>query len=159
MSGPHQTRATVSRPAAAGGGSAGFIAGRRLLRAVARLRPRREDGVALMLTLGILSRTGGLNRLHPAFHALQTDAAVAGGNRGGPLLDIEGRLMGVLLDVNDTDGRGYQLRAKGSYEGNAGLGFALPMRQLRALNDRMLRDIGVSRSEIPFIATQNSDEG
>jgi len=52
---------------------------------------------------------------------------VAGGNRGGPLVDIEGRLMGVLLDVNDTDRRGYFSRGRGSYLGNAGLGFAVPL--------------------------------
>ena len=89
------------------------------------------------VTLGILSRTGGLKRLHPAFQALQTDAAVSGGNRGGPLLDIDGRLLGMLLDVNDTEGRGYQLRAKANYEGNAGLGFALPIEQLRTILPRL----------------------
>jgi S1-C subfamily serine protease len=110
------------------------------------------------VTLGILSRTGGLKRLHPAFHALQTDAAVAGGNRGGPLLDIDGRLMGMLLDVNDTDGKGYQLRAKGSYEGNAGLGFALPMRQLRALLPRLEKG-HVLRTPFLGVSTRPAEKG
>jgi S1-C subfamily serine protease len=110
------------------------------------------------VTVGILSRTGSLKRLHPAFHALQTDAAVAGGNRGGPLLDIDGRLMGMLLDVNDTDARGYQLRAKGSYEGNAGLGFALPMRQLRALLPRLEKG-HVLRTPFLGVSTRPAEQG
>lgn len=35
----------------------------------------------------------------------------------------------------------------------------LQMRQLRSLDNRMLKDIGVARSEIPYVVTQNGKEG
>jgi S1-C subfamily serine protease len=89
------------------------------------------------VTVGILSRTGALAQLHPAFEALQTDAGVAGGNRGGPLVDVEGRLLGCLLDVYDADAMGYFTKLRGSYEGNAGLGFAVPIRVLLPLLPRL----------------------
>jgi serine protease Do len=89
------------------------------------------------VTLGVVSRIGALKNLHPAFDAVQTDAGVAGGNRGGPLVDIEGRLLGVLVDVNDTEGRGYHLKARGAYAGNAGLGFALPMHVVRRVREAL----------------------
>jgi len=78
------------------------------------------------LTFGILSRTGALGNLHPAFDALATDAGVSEANRGGPLVDTDGRLLGVIVDVNDTSPQGYFTRARGAYAGNAGLGFAVP---------------------------------
>jgi S1-C subfamily serine protease len=89
------------------------------------------------VTVGIVSRTGALAQLHPAFEAVQTDAGVAGGNRGGPLVDAEGRLLGVLLDVHDADLAGYVTRLRGSCEGNAGLGFAVPVRVLLPLLPRL----------------------
>ncbi len=91
------------------------------------------------VTFGIVSRINALGTLHPAFQAVQTDAGVAGGNRGGALIDMDGRLIGVLLDVNDTDSRGYGGRGRGSYLGNAGLGFAVPMVVIHALAPRMAK--------------------
>ena len=91
------------------------------------------------LTFGILSRTGALSMLHPAFSALQTDAAVSASNRGGPLVDTEGRLLGVLLDVNDTEFVGYMTRKRGRFTGNAGLGFAVPWTTLSTLIPRLAR--------------------
>ncbi|MHC4136435.1 MAG: trypsin-like peptidase domain-containing protein [Planctomycetota bacterium] len=91
------------------------------------------------LTFGILSRTNALTMLHPAFAALQTDAAVSASNRGGPLVDVEGRLLGILLDVNDTELFGYMSRKRGRFTGNAGLGFAVPWATLQTLVPRLAR--------------------
>ena len=91
------------------------------------------------LTVGILSRTNALTMLHPAFAALQTDAAVSASNRGGPLVDIDGRLLGILLDVNDTEVVGYRSRKRGRFTGNAGLGFAVPWTTLKTLVPRLAR--------------------
>ena len=110
------------------------------------------------VTFGVLSRTEALRSLHPAIRALQTDAAVAGGNRGGPLVDMEGRLMGVLLDVNDTDGRGYFSRARGSYFGNAGLGFAVPLHVLRDVMPKLKKG-GLLRSPYLGVGTEPVEGG
>ena len=117
--------------------------------------PRRASP---QVTLGIVSRTGALGSLHPAFDAVQTDAAVAGGNRGGPLVDIEGRLLGILIDVNDTEGRGYHLRARGAYAGNAGLGFALPMHVVTRILEP-LKSGAVLRAAFLGVSAQPVEEG
>jgi len=110
------------------------------------------------VTIGIVSRTGALKDLHPSFDAVQTDAGVAGGNRGGPLVDAEGRLIGMLLDVNDTDMMGYVTRLSGSYGGNAGLGFALPMPVIRALLPRLQQGV-VFRPVFLGVATEVTPDG
>lgn len=84
------------------------------------------SGSAPQVTFGIVARLGALGHLHPAVRAVQTDAGVAGGNRGGPLVDLDGRLIGVLLDVDDTEDAGYMMRMRARYSGNSGLGFAIP---------------------------------
>jgi len=93
------------------------------------------------VTWGIVSRTGALGALHPAFDAVQTDAAVNGANRGGPLLDLEGRLLGVLLDVDDTEPRGYFARGPAQYGANAGLGFAVPPERIADVVERLARGV------------------
>jgi len=106
--------------------------------AIALGYPHENPGVASpQVTVGIISRTGALGQLHPALQALQTDAGVGGGNRGGPLVDIDGHLLGVLLDVDDTNPQGYIRRLKGAYEGNAGLGFAIPTEVLARVIPRL----------------------
>ena len=48
-------------------------------------------------TCGIVS---GLNRsVHNNYRVIQTDAAINGGNSGGPLVNLEGKVMG-LTQVN-----------------------------------------------------------
>lgn len=53
--------------------------------------------------------------------ALQTDAAVNPGNSGGPLLDLEGRLLGITG----------QIMARFSPKANSGIAYAIPCDQLR----------------------------
>jgi len=110
------------------------------------------------ITIGIVSRTGALARLHPAMRALQTDAGIAGGNRGGPLVDIDGRLLGVVLDVNDTNTRGYGSKAHGAYAGNAGLGFALPIEVLNEIVPRMRMGIDL-KPVLLGVTTMETEQG
>ncbi|HEX5138954.1 MAG TPA: trypsin-like peptidase domain-containing protein [Planctomycetota bacterium] len=117
------------------------------------LRPGQETP---QLTFGIVSRTGALTDLHPAFDAIATDAAVSESNRGGPLVDVDGRLLGMILDVNDTNVQGYLTGARGAYAGNAGLGFAVPWSVIarilpRLKEGRALRNafLGIATSETP----------
>ncbi|MHC4549928.1 MAG: trypsin-like peptidase domain-containing protein [Planctomycetota bacterium] len=110
------------------------------------------------LTFGILSRTEALAMVHPAFRALQTDAAVSAANRGGPLVDVDGRLLGVLIDVNDADIAGYMTRARGRYAGNAGVGFAVPWTVLETLVPRLEKGL-VMKAGLLGVRTVESPKG
>jgi S1-C subfamily serine protease len=50
-------------------------------------------------------------------HVIQTDAAINPGNSGGPLIDAEGRVIGINSQI-ETGGGG---------NGNVGIGFAIPI--------------------------------
>jgi S1-C subfamily serine protease len=53
-------------------------------------------------------------------HVIQTDAAINPGNSGGPLIDAEGRVVGINSQI-ETGGGG----------GNVGIGFAVPINTAR----------------------------
>ncbi len=75
-------------------------------------------GLSLTMTRGIVS---ALDRQiesltnRPILGAIQTDAPINPGNSGGPLLDKDGRLIGVNTSIATPSG------------GNVGIGFAIPV--------------------------------
>ena len=80
-------------------------------------------GLSHTLTKGIISavdRTIESPTGVPILHAIQTDAAINPGNSGGPLLDKEGRLIGVNQSITTPSG------------GNVGIGFAIPVDTVNA---------------------------
>lgn len=98
------------------------------------------------LTVGILSATGrsdlDIHGLTPRYQDfLQTDASINFGNSGGPLVDLQGRVIGVNTAVN-TAGQG--------------IGFAVPSRLARliyeqlAANGRVIRGwLGAAAYDTP----------
>jgi putative serine protease PepD len=74
--------------------------------------------------------------------AVQTDAAINPGNSGGPLVDIEGRVIGVNSAIATTGG------IFGGEGGNIGVGFAIPMEQVRATATQILDE---GHAEYPVI--------
>ena len=91
-------------------------------------------GVGQTVTMGIVSalaRGGfGINN-YESF--IQTDAAINLGNSGGPLVDVEGRLVGINTWIISRTG-GFQ-----------GLGFAVPINMARYVMERLIRDGKVTR--------------
>ncbi len=74
-------------------------------------------GVGMTVTSGIVSATGRSTQADLAFQDfIQTDAAINQGNSGGPLIDTEGRILGMNTMIR-TDGAG---------GGNIGIGFSIP---------------------------------
>jgi serine protease Do len=67
--------------------------------------------------------------------ALQTDAAVSPNNYGGPLADVRGRVMGILVPLSPN--------AEGGVAGtewyDSGIGFAIPMEHIRQVLPRLER--------------------
>jgi len=75
-------------------------------------------GVGMTVTSGIvsgLSRSDtGVGLAYQDF--IQTDAAINAGNSGGPLIDYEGRIIGMNTMIRTASGQG----------GNIGIGFSIP---------------------------------
>ena len=88
-------------------------------------------GLSNTVTSGIVSSlnrpvlTGTTDRAS-YIDAIQTDAAINPGNSGGPLVDGQGRIIGVNSAIAST----------GSNAGNIGLGFSIPINQaLRVIEE------------------------
>jgi len=89
------------------------------------------------LSIGVISALDRSIRSLTEFEigdAIQTDAAINPGNSGGPLLDAEGRVLGINAQIKSQSG------------GGEGVGFAIPAdavrRSLEELRDRGRVDYG-----------------
>ena len=60
-------------------------------------------------------------------HVIQTDAAINPGNSGGPLIDAEGKVIGINS----------QIQTGGSGDGNVGIGFAVPINTAREVVEQI----------------------
>ena len=98
-------------------------------------------GLQHTLTTGIISSTGRSLKTQQGYveNVIQTDAAINPGNSGGPLLDTQGKIIGINTAIFSRTGE------------SAGIGFAIPVDTLaRVLPDliehgRVVRPwIGVS---------------
>ena len=104
-------------------------------------------GLAQTVTTGIVSAihreiTAPNNYAIP--DAIQTDAAINHGNSGGPLLNLEGRVIGVNSQIESDSG------------GNDGVGFAVPSDTVDAIASQLLSSgkvehayLGVAIESIP----------
>jgi putative serine protease PepD len=77
-------------------------------------------------------------------NAVQTDAAINPGNSGGPLVNLAGEVVGVNSAIATTGGASRE-------SGNIGVGFAIPIEQVRTTVDQILR---TGKAEYPVIGAQ-----
>ncbi|MDT0202107.1 trypsin-like peptidase domain-containing protein [Nocardioides sp. AE5] len=83
-------------------------------------------------------------------NAVQTDAAINPGNSGGPLVNLKGEVIGVNSAIATTGG------SLGGEAGNIGVGFAIPIEQVKVTADQILRD---GEAQYPVIGARvQSDE-
>ncbi len=80
------------------------------------------------LSVGIIS---ALNRIWG--RAVQTDAKISPANYGGPLVDIQGRVIGVLVPLSQRQAG----RTAGVEWYDSGIGFAIPMADILATLPRL----------------------
>ncbi|TGM61561.1 S1C family serine protease [Leptospira adleri] len=82
-------------------------------------------GYEQSLTAGIVSAVGRAGIDNSGVHYLQTDAAINQGNSGGPLLDINGRVIGINRMIASQSG------------GSVGIGFAIPINEAKAIMEEL----------------------
>ena len=85
------------------------------------------------MSVGIVS---ALNRIWGK--AIQTDAKISPTNYGGPLVDLEGRVMGVLAPLSPEG----QSEASGIEWYDSGIGFAVPLEDILQVLERLKKEIG-----------------
>jgi putative serine protease PepD len=96
-------------------------------------------GLSSTVTAGIVSAlhrpvtTGDSANDSSYINAVQTDAAINPGNSGGPLVNLRAQVVGVNSAIATTGG------SVGGESGNIGVGFAIPIEQVKITADQILR--------------------
>ena len=106
-------------------------------------------GLAETVTSGIVSALHRQMTSPNGFaieNSIQTDAAINHGNSGGPLLDLQARVIGVTSQIESDSG------------GNDGVGFAVPSNTVRSIVTQLL---GTGKAEHAYlgVAAQTSPSG
>jgi putative serine protease PepD len=71
-------------------------------------------------------------------NAIQTDAAINPGNSGGPLVDAQGRVIGINTAIATLGGQGLS----SDQGGNIGVGFAIPVNQGKRVAEQLINNGG-----------------
>ncbi|MCL2533150.1 MAG: trypsin-like peptidase domain-containing protein [Nocardiaceae bacterium] len=100
-------------------------------------------GLSKTVTRGIVSALNRPVRLSgegtdtdAVIDAVQTDAAINPGNSGGPLIDMDGRVIGINSAIRSESG------------GSVGLGFAIPIDDVTAVAQELIRNGVMHHAEI-----------
>ena len=99
-------------------------------------------GLDRTLTTGIISslnRTVKASATHLMRGLIQTDAAINPGNSGGPLLDTDGRLIGINSAILSQSGD------------SAGIGFAVPINQLKHILPELIATGKLARPRFGWV--------
>ena len=97
-------------------------------------------GLAGSVSMGVISSTSRQVREDDSVTYLQTDAPINPGNSGGPLVDTEGRVIGINTFILTQSG------------GSEGLGFAIPCDVVRSVFNQIRKDGHVHRGQLGIVA-------
>jgi serine protease Do len=97
-------------------------------------------GLAGSVSMGVISSTSRQVREDDSVTYLQTDAPINPGNSGGPLVDTEGRVIGINTFILTQSG------------GSEGLGFAIPSDVVRSVFTQIRKDGHVHRGQLGIVA-------
>jgi serine protease Do len=104
------------------------------------------------VTVGVISATGmNLEPIKDRYYVnmLQTDAAINGGNSGGPLVNSVGEVIGMNTLIFTAGGTA----------GSIGLGFAIPINKVKGIVDELKENGKVDRDFEIGMRIQSIDEG
>lgn len=90
-------------------------------------------GLGDTATVGIISAIGRDIQSGPYDNYLQIDAPINSGNSGGPVFNAAGEVIGVNTAIYSPNG------------GNVGIGFAIPVAQVKSVTDSLRQNGYVSR--------------
>ena len=112
-------------------------------------------GLAGTVTEGIVSSVDRPVRLdaesadsNPVIDAIQTDAAINPGNSGGALVDTSGAVVGINTAIRTLGG---------GEGGSIGLGFAIPIDDVRVVAESIIRTGGYTHSDLGVNAKSVTD--
>jgi serine protease Do len=97
-------------------------------------------GLDNSVSMGIVSSVARQFKLDDDMMYIQTDAPINPGNSGGPLVDTQGRVMGINTLILTQGG------------GSEGLGFATPSNLVRSVYDQIRKEGHVHRGQIGVFA-------
>ena len=102
-------------------------------------------GLENSVTAGIVSALGRSMKAPNGYTitgSIQTDAAINHGNSGGPLLDLDGKVVGVNAQIESESG------------GNDGVGFAIPSSTVKSIVAQILEDGSVQHAYLGVSVTE-----
>ncbi len=104
------------------------------------------------VTVGVVSSTGmNLEPMNNRYYLnmIQTDAAINGGNSGGPLVNSNGEVIGMNTLIFTAGGN----------QGSIGLGFAIPINKIKKIIQELKANGKVNRDFSVGMRIQSIDEG
>jgi len=104
------------------------------------------------VTVGVISATGmNLDAINDRYYLnmIQTDAAINGGNSGGPLVNSLGEVIGMNTLIFTA----------GNNTGSIGLGFAIPVNKIKKITDELKEKGNIDRNFEIGMRIQTIDEG
>jgi len=107
-------------------------------------------GLEGSLTTGVVSGLGRTIQAPDGFaidDVVQTDAALNPGNSGGPLLDLNGRVVGMNSQIASNSGS------------NAGIGYAIPIETVQSVVEQLLQDGEVRHAYLGVQLADAEDNG
>jgi serine protease Do/serine protease DegQ len=94
-------------------------------------------GLSGSVSVGVISAVGRSQLAYPDAPSyqdfIQTDAAINPGSSGGPLLNVNGEVIGINTAIHSTVG------------GNVGIGFAIPIKSALRIAEQLMRKGKVTR--------------
>lgn len=111
-------------------------------------------GLQATLTVGVVSAKDRNNLdIVPYEDFIQTDTAINAGNSGGPLIDLDGKIVGINTAIATNSSAGYM-----------GIGFSIPSNMARFFMDEILKNgkvrrgyLGVTLQSIDYNLAQAFD--